>query len=253
MADTGPWYRHAFRADYLDRYAHRNEAEARGFVRTFVEPLLAGGGVVLDLCAGACRHSIVMAEAGARVVAYDLSAELLGIGRDRLELRGLRVQLVRGDMRSLPFADGSFRVVVNAFTAFGYFQADEEDMMVLREVARSLSPGGRFILDFANRAPLVRRLGTTGRSGEVRTGDGRLALEVRRMSPDLRRVERVREAPPGSGAADAVLESVRLYSPAELEGMLGGAGLSIARTAGDYEGAPFDQEASDRLVLVAVR
>jgi SAM-dependent methyltransferase len=48
---------------------------------------------------------------------------------------------VRGDMRHLPFTDGSFDLVTSFFTSFGYFDSDDEDVKVLaRGVPRAASP-----------------------------------------------------------------------------------------------------------------
>ncbi len=253
MPKTDHWYRRAFGADYLQRYAHRDDGEAAAFVDCFVAPILGaeeGTKLALDLCAGACRHSIAMAARGARVVAYDLSPGLLEAGRSRIPTQAW-IKLVRGDMRWLPFPQCAFSLVVNAFTAFGYFDSDGENLGVLAEVARVLRPGGHFVLDFANRLPIVGRLGTVGRGALVPGPDGMESLEVRRMTSDLLRVERVRFPDAGATGPPVLLESVRLFSPAELLDALAGVGLVAIRTAGDYAGGAFDVETSDRLVVVA--
>lgn len=58
---------------------------------------------------------------------------------------GNRVEAKEGDARKLPFADGSFEVVVSNFVVHELqARADREQMM--REVARVLKPGGRVAL-----------------------------------------------------------------------------------------------------------
>jgi ubiquinone/menaquinone biosynthesis C-methylase UbiE len=78
------------------------------------------------------------------VVATDLSAGMVRQGRaiDAVAAREERVPFVQCDGRRLPFPDAAFDVV---FTAYGVvpFVADSE--LVMREAARVLRPGGRFV------------------------------------------------------------------------------------------------------------
>lgn len=60
-------------------------------------------------------------------------------------------------MRDLPLT-GGFDAVVNLFTSFGYFEEDEEQVKVLREIYRMLKPGGKFVIDYLNPAYVIRHL-----------------------------------------------------------------------------------------------
>ena len=53
-------------------------------------------------------------------------------------------------MREIPFTD-EFGAVINMFTAFGYFESEDEDVRVLEAVANSLKSGGKLLLDTINR------------------------------------------------------------------------------------------------------
>ena len=99
-------------------------------------------------------------------IGLDYSAPLLDLARRR----DRHLFLVRGDMRSLPFSDGSFAAVVNFFTSFGYFLRESENVSVVAEIERVLRPGGAFLCDTfardyvarapgARGAPLLRRQG----------------------------------------------------------------------------------------------
>lgn len=96
---------------------------------------------VLEIGAGAAQCSRWLAEQGARPVATDLSAGMLRQARELNRVRGL-VPLAQCDALALPFRDAVFDAV---FTAYGVvpFVADSAGLM--REVARVLRPGGRFI------------------------------------------------------------------------------------------------------------
>jgi ubiquinone/menaquinone biosynthesis C-methylase UbiE len=73
-----------------------------------------------------------------------------------------RVSVERGDARHLPFADGSFDVVVSNFVLHEMKSRDERASMI-REIARVLKPGGRVALvDFIFTAECVETLTKSG-------------------------------------------------------------------------------------------
>jgi len=237
----------AFGRDYLARYAHRTDSDARAEVR-FLSRVLgaAPGKLVLDLCCGAGRHSRALAHAGYRVVGVDLSAPLLEEARQAASSAPLLY--LRADARRLPLRDGVFDGAVNLFTSFGYFEKEEEDLEVLCAVRKALKPGGPFVLDFFNLAPTLSRLVPRTES-KVK---GARVVEERRYDPQRRRLEKTIRCGrfQGSPAPLELLESVRAYAPEELAGMLRSAGLAPAERFGDLRGTPFDARNSPRCVLV---
>ncbi|HET6531684.1 MAG TPA: class I SAM-dependent methyltransferase [Actinoplanes sp.] len=68
---------------------------------------------VLDVAAGTGSASLPAAELGARVVASDLTPELLEIGRRDAEARGLSLDWRTADAEALPFGDDEFDVVLS--------------------------------------------------------------------------------------------------------------------------------------------
>ena len=74
---------------------------------------VAPGIRVLDVAAGSGNAAIPAAERGATVTASDLTPELLEAGRNRAEAEGLEIDWVEADAQRLPFADGSFDVVMS--------------------------------------------------------------------------------------------------------------------------------------------
>jgi SAM-dependent methyltransferase len=76
--------------------------------------------------------------AGAEVVGVDLSPAMVARAREAAP----DAELVVGDVTALPFADGSFDVVVSAFVVFFL----DDPTAGLREWARVLGPGGRLVM-----------------------------------------------------------------------------------------------------------
>jgi ubiquinone/menaquinone biosynthesis C-methylase UbiE len=71
------------------------------------------GDRVLDVAAGSGNAAIPAAQAGASVVACDLTPELLEAGERQARQRGVELQWQQGDAEALPFGDGEFDVVMS--------------------------------------------------------------------------------------------------------------------------------------------
>jgi SAM-dependent methyltransferase len=78
---------------------------------------ISAGQRVLDVAAGSGNVAIRAAEAGARVVASDLTPENFEAGRREARARGVELDWVQADAEALPFDDGEFDVVTSAFGA----------------------------------------------------------------------------------------------------------------------------------------
>jgi 2-polyprenyl-3-methyl-5-hydroxy-6-metoxy-1,4-benzoquinol methylase len=109
---------------------------------------LEAGAEILDCPCGHGRISNALAARGFRVAGIDASELFLARARADAEARGLEVEYVQGDMRSLPWSE-RFDGLVNWFTSFGYF-TDEQNKAVLRGFHDALRPGGRLIIETQN-------------------------------------------------------------------------------------------------------
>src|SRR5881296_3798919 len=119
----------------------RARADRRG--RLFVATgRIAPGTRALELGCGTGEFTRRVAPSGARVVALDLSGDLLVKARAKLDGAA---RFVRGNAHVLPFADASFDVV------YGCSILHHLDVGVaLREVRRVLRPGGRLVFSEPN-------------------------------------------------------------------------------------------------------
>jgi SAM-dependent methyltransferase len=97
---------------------------------------------VLEVGCGGAQCSRWLRAQGAAPVAFDLSAGQLATARRLAAATGLAVPLVQADAQRLPFADASFDLACSAYGAVP-FVADSA--MVMREIARVLRPGGRWV------------------------------------------------------------------------------------------------------------
>ncbi len=104
---------------------------------------------VLEVGCGSASCSRWLRRAGASPVALDLSAGMLRHAVAAGKRSGVTVPLVQASANRLPFADASFDLACSAFGAVP-FVADSA--VVMREVARVLRPGGRWV--FSTTHPL---------------------------------------------------------------------------------------------------
>jgi SAM-dependent methyltransferase len=93
---------------------------------------------VLDVAAGSGNVAIRAAQAGAEVVASDLTPENFEAGRREAAAHGVRLEWVEADAEALPFADDEFDVVTSAFGAV--FAPHQQ--LVADELVRVCRPGG---------------------------------------------------------------------------------------------------------------
>jgi SAM-dependent methyltransferase len=104
---------------------------------------------VLEVGCGSAPCARWLAAQGAYVVGLDLSAEMLRYATKAARETGIPVPLVQADAGRLPFADGSFDLACSAFGAVPFIA---DSAAVMREIARVLRPGGRWV--FAVNHPL---------------------------------------------------------------------------------------------------
>ena len=98
------------------------------------------GELVLDIAAGSGNATLPAARAGARVVASDLTPELLERGRALADTAGLEgIEWRVADAEALPFQDAGFDVVLSCV---GSMFAPRHTI-VADETARVTRPGGR--------------------------------------------------------------------------------------------------------------
>ena len=97
---------------------------------------------ILEVGSGSAMCSRWLAAHCAQPVALDLSAGMLRHGRAAAARTGLDVSLIQADAQWLPIATAS---VDDAFTSFGAVPFVADSARVMREVARVIRPGGRWV------------------------------------------------------------------------------------------------------------
>jgi SAM-dependent methyltransferase len=102
----------------------------------------AAGLRILDVGCGDAVLAVGLAQRGALVTGIDVDPRMLAAGRVRGAASGVAPELMQGDIRALPFADGSFDMVL-AVTVLCFV---DDAARGVREMARVLRPGGRLVI-----------------------------------------------------------------------------------------------------------
>ena len=147
-------------------------------------------------------------------------------------------------MRELPF-DGEFDAAFNAYTAWGYFEDDAENLRALKAFRRALKLGGRFLFDFVNVYGISRRAPRVWEASD----DGIVILRESRI--DYRRgiaweTDRIIE--PGKAPRETTTFGVRMYTVDVLCAMFERAGFCVDRIVGDWDESDFSFE-SPRVIF----
>jgi SAM-dependent methyltransferase len=108
---------------------------------------IRAGEHVLDVAAGNGNATLAAARRFAEVTSTDYVPELLGKGRARAQAEGLAVEFKTADVENLPFADGSFDVVLSTFGAM----FAPRHARTAQEMLRVVRSGGR--IGLANWTP----------------------------------------------------------------------------------------------------
>jgi len=168
---------------------------------------LEPGARVLDAGCGAGPLTLRLAERGYRVVATDLSPQMIELCRAALtasEIDPSSVEVACGDILDTDYEPASF----DAVYALGFLQYQQDELAALQRFGRLLKPGGSLVVS----GPIRRRLGNFFGLWDHVTALRRIVSGQRRRSP--------------SDELDRLLTiSINAYSIGRLERLLSTAGF----------------------------
>jgi SAM-dependent methyltransferase len=217
------------------------EAEAATEGPALAELLnLPPGSRVLDLPCGWGRLHPHLRERGLEVFGGDLS---------RLNLRRHQDEhpapLVRLDFRALPFRSASADGVFCAYTSWGYFATDAENLRQLTEFARVLSPGGVLLLDLIGRAALFAAVADVEGCWLDFPEDG--YRERATWDPQRRRIQTERLC-----QGQRFRHDIWIPTDEEVRHCLGEAGFQGIEASGGLDGCPWEPQA-ERWIYRCIR
>ena len=102
---------------------------------------------VADIGTGKGRFAVSIASLGARVVALDISRDMLAVATQAASQAGVGVSYVQGDAENLPYPSGFFDIVICMETIMHVPHPDK----LVQEVARIVRPEGQVLLSMTNK------------------------------------------------------------------------------------------------------
>jgi SAM-dependent methyltransferase len=109
---------------------------------------------ILEIGCGMGLHTELLATAGAELTSLDLTDTAIEATTRRLELKGLKARILKGDAENLPFDDRSFDFV----WSWGVIHHSSRTGRIVRQIARVLRPDGECRVMVYNREGIPARL-----------------------------------------------------------------------------------------------
>lgn len=236
------WFEEWFDTSYYHTlYKHRNDEEAAQFIERIVAELpLKTGAHVLDLACGKGRHSITLNKLGFNVLGVDLAANSIEKAQ---VFKNETLQFSVHDMREI-IANQKFAAIFNLFTSFGYFDSINDNSKVIQAIHEMLEDEGLLIIDFMNATRVINQLVLQ----EIQTIDG-LTFEITRNYDGTHIFKRIQFN--DQGKAFDFTERVQALKIGDFTQLLVNNGFEIMRTFGDFQLNDYQENDSDRLLIIA--
>jgi SAM-dependent methyltransferase len=217
------------------------------------------GGPVLELGCGTGRVIIPVARTGVPVVGIDRSEPMLSYARRRARRlpAASRPDLVRGDIRALPFDCRRFSAVMAPYGILQSLTREPDLQATLAEAARVLKPGGSFGIDLVPDLPAWDEYrGRTRLRGRIGRSAGHVTL-VESVRQDRRRKltifdQEYVERRGGRQQRHRFSLTFRTLPLPQMVARVEKAGFRVTAVLGDYRGRPWDLRA-DVWLLLATR
>jgi ubiquinone/menaquinone biosynthesis C-methylase UbiE len=214
------------------------------------------GGTVLELGCGTGRISMPLGRAGVPLVGIDRSVPMLARARQRVRRSRLdNVHLVRGDIRSLPFTDKRFAMVMAPYGMLQSLLRERDLAATLASVHTVLRRGGTFGVELVADLPAWeeyrKRISLKG--WRRRRGGAHVTL-VETVRQDRARHltifdQEFTERRGSVRRSHRFALTFRTLSVPQMARRLEKAGFQVTATLGDYRGGPWDPRAEVWMIL----
>lgn len=202
---------------------------------------------VLDLCCGPGRHALAIGQMGYPVVGVDITEPYINAARESALSMGLsNTEFITDDARTWS-RPGYFKLALNLFTSFGYFNNIEDDRLMLKRLFENLAPNGVLIMELVGKEIAARDF----IDGEWFEKDGKTVLTQFEIIGPWEALKHRWIIIDGQKRIDRSWTQ-RLYSAMELKSMLESVGFSKIEVFGSFDKGQYSQSA-ESLVIKAVK
>jgi len=235
------WFANWFDSPYYHTlYKNRDEREAQVFIDNLIHYLqIPKGSKLIDIACGKGRHAKYFNQKGMDVVGVDLSPNSINTAKKD---ENKNLQFLAHDMRE-NYKEDTFDIVTNLFTSFGYFEDNKDEQKAINAMASNLRKEGLLIIDFMNAKKVIANLALN----EQKTIDG-IQFDITRKVKDGYILKDIRIT--DEKKEQQFQEKVKAITLADYSEFITNAGLKIIDIFGNYKLDDFDEEISDRLILI---
>jgi SAM-dependent methyltransferase len=238
------WFKSWFDSKYYHiLYKNRNTQEAHFLIKNLVNLLIPDkNSLILDLGCGSGRHSIELNKMGYKVDGIDLSTKSLEIAKP---FENSRLKFIRADFRKLDF-ENKYDFILNLFTSFGYFDKENEHAQVFKQIFKSLKNNGHFVIDFLNTKKAVKNISKTNPQQTIHIDN--IEFRIKKTYDNnfiYKNIEIV-----DSEKKISFSEKVKILTLDKFLKYFEGLNIHLEYQFGDYKLSNFDENNSDRLILI---
>jgi SAM-dependent methyltransferase len=216
---------------------------------------LAQRGPVLELGCGTGRVTFPLARDGVRIVGIDRSAAMLqrAVTRKRRLRKKQSIELIRGDIRHLPFPADTFPLVIAPYGILQSLLRERDLAATLAAVHEALTPAGIFGLELVADLPAWQEYSNRVTLRGARRNGARIRL-TESVRQDRRRkltlFDQVYEERRGRAVTTRHFTlTFRTLTVHQMASRLQKAGFQAVTLLGDYQGSPWDLRAEAWILL----
>lgn len=235
------WFQNWFNSPYYHiLYSQRNDAEAELLMDNLLAYLKpSANSKILDIACGRGRHSIYLNKKGYDVTGIDLSEQNIKYAQ-QFEQKNLHFYV--HDMRRLSYIN-YFDIAFNLFTSFGYFETEKEHLSALKAFRKSLKSDGILVMDYFNTRKIINNL----TNQETKIIDG-IEFHLHKFVADGKIIKHINFE--HKLKTYAFEERVQAFLLEDFKRMFEKSGLEIIEIFGGYNLEPYNENTSDRLILI---
>lgn len=177
-------------------------------------------GRIVDAACGTGNLIMEFARRGYRAAGFDLSGSMVERAAAKRGASRLDLQVVVGDLRAAPLADGCADLALSMNASLNYLLEPSEVVAALSHLRRMAAPGGAVVLE-----PLAERSFRRGDAPGDHLRDGTFRMDAsHELHGDLM-VERLEWSIDGVSWTESYRQ--RYYDDEQFEAMIGAAGLRM--------------------------
>lgn len=236
------WFADWFNSPYYHiLYKKRDDKEAQHFLDNLIAFLKPNPkSLILDLACGRGRHAIYLNKKGFNVIGLDLSEESI---KHAKKFGNENLSFYVHDMRYV-FKPNHFDYVFNLFTSFGYFDNKDSNLETLIAVNNDLKKDGILVLDFINSKYAINNL---VQSEHIISGG--IDFHIERKLEEGFIVKNISFW--SKGIHHHFTERVQALDLAAFQDLFKNSNFEIANIFGNYHLESFDENTSERLIMIA--